>query len=368
MQSMIVYGTMFVSSVFLANRAKKTEKRGYLLAIIVILSLVSGCRKYTVGGDTVSYYRICQSLLTSGENIYYGMEKGFEYYCRFVLALVPSSQFVLALTGGIIFTLVICRLWDFREIAEFDWMVASFIVTFYAFLLSGIRQGLALAIVFWGTRFLENRKYVWYVVCIALAATFHKTAIIACANLLWELRLWKQLSKSNRFFLLLFILAAPVLGSVLMKKYSWQHYSKFVEVSAGKRVLVEAGFGILSLIAFEFDGRCNTRGRYKAFTNAGSTSSRIPLHQKVAMVKLYYIFGLLTQATGYIASTFSRIGLYWYWFEAIFMGMMVKSRMNRKIFKVMFFFFLCYLCYSDSRRNGYHQLPYLFFWQTEQGL
>lgn len=368
MQSIIVYGTMFLSSVFLANRAKRTEKKGYLLAIILILSFVSGCRKYTVGNDTITYYRYFQNILLLKDNLYSDMEKGFEYYCRFTLALVPSPQFVLLLTGVIMFTLVIWRLWEFRDIAEFDWTVASFIVLFYAFLLSGIRQGLALAIVFWGTRFLENRKYIRYAVCIALAAVFHKTAIIACASLLWELRLWKQLSKRNRFFLLLFILAAPVLAKLLMQRYTLKQYARFIEISIGTRVPVEGIFGILSLIAFEFDGRYSTHGRYNTYTNAKSVNTRNRLRQKISTVKAYYIVGLLVQTTGYISTTFSRIALYWYWFEAIFMGMMVKSRMNQKIFKIMFFLFLAYMCYSDSRRNGFHQLPYLFFWQGIQGL
>lgn len=363
MQSIMVYGMMFTSCVLLANRAKRTQEKGYLIAIILALTFVCGCRKRTVGSDTISYYRICQNIVLTGENIYYGMEKGFEYYCRAVLTLIPSPQFFLFLTALITFTLVICRLWEMREIAEFDWMVAGFIVFFYTFLLSGIRQGLALAIVFWGTRFLEQKKYVWYAGCVVLAATFHKTAIVAFASLFWELRRWRQLSKKNRYFMLLCILAVPVAGTALMQNYSLKHYSRFIELSAGKRVLAESVFGFFSLIAFEFDDRYVVHRRYRMFSRESYSNLRAELHQKIATVKVYYIIGLLTQATGYVSSTFSRIGLYWYWFAAVFMGMMVKSKVNQKIFKVMFFLFLIYLCYADSKRNGYNQLPYQFFWQ-----
>lgn len=365
MQSILVYGTMFTSSVLLANRAKKTGGKGYLLAIILILSFVCGCRSMTVGIDTNSYYILFKSIVLTGKNTYYyGMEKGFEFFCCTVLALVPSTQFLFFLTALITFTFVICRLWEFHEIAEFDWMVACFLVSFYTFLLSGIRQGVAVAIVFWGTRFLEKKKYVWYVICVILAGTFHKTAVLACLSFLWELRFWGQLSKKNRYFLALCVLAMPAAAYFLMQNYTVEQYSKFISVSFGKRILVECGFGILSLIAFAFDDRGVVRHRHKVFLNKNHLDSRASLQQRIATVKVYYAVGVLIQLSGYISSSFARSGLYWYWFESVFMGMMVKSKKNQRIFRVMFFLFLAYICYSDGERNGNWQLPYLFFWQA----
>jgi transmembrane protein EpsG len=206
MQSVLIYGSMFTLSVCLANRAKKTNNQLYITGIVFLLSAVCGCRALSVGNDTKSYYNICLAILNSSPIGYATLEKGFEYLCHLLLAIIPSPHFVFAVIAVLTYALVMSRLWELRNIAEFDWSVAGFILSFFPFTLSGIRQGLALAIVFWATRYLSNKKYATYILFVLIASTLHNTAIIACANLLWEIRLWRHLKKEIASYSLQFLL------------------------------------------------------------------------------------------------------------------------------------------------------------------
>jgi multisubunit Na+/H+ antiporter MnhB subunit len=146
-----------------------------------------------------------------------------------------------------------------------------------------------------------------------------------------------------------------------MQRYFVARYEKEIAatVEIGMRKIVELGFGILALIAYEVDYRFQEKNKQQ-----NNYDKYVTTHQTVNTLKLYYFVGVIINATGYISSTFGRAGLYWYWFEPVLMGMMVKSKVNQRLFKFAIFIFYAYLCYASWTRNGYNQIPYQFFWQT----
>ena len=273
MESFLVYGSMFCFSIFFANRAKKTGKKQYVWLIIFILSFVYGCRAKTVGYDTISYYNAFNGYLMNSKYIAADFEIGFEYLSRLVLKIIPNISFLFISYAVVIFALIVWRLWDFRNVAEFDWTIAFFLVVNFFSMENIMRQYIALAIVFWGTRFIEKKKYLAYLAIVALASIFHKTALLTCLSLLLELRLWKKLSIWNKSIIALCIAAGPIVAWYASKYYIDSYYERIISYSnsfsIGKRVYVDILLAVLALIAFEYDKSNSWRSAYRL----GTTSS-----------------------------------------------------------------------------------------------
>ena len=80
-----------------------------------------------------------------------------------------------------------------------------------------------------------------------------------------------------------------------------------------------------------------------------------------------YFIGLLLNSLNYIFLYMGRIGLYFYVFEAIYIGYIFKAK-NRSIwsvaFKFLYFLLLMYYLYDNVTSGNQGELPYLFFWQS----
>lgn len=371
MQSVIIYGAMIISSVFFANRAKNTGKKRYLLYIVLILSFICGCRADSVGNDTLGYRKIYENIIISGESSYSEMEEGYTFLCKVILAVYPNVQAVFIVVALITYALVVWRLWEVRDIAEFDWAVMCFVCSFHFFIQSGMRQGIALAVVFWSTRFLEKNNYTKYIVGVLIASLLHKTAIFACINVFFTIPLWNKLSIQKQVFLGISVLALPFAARFFMQNYTWERYSELFtsRPNIGLRALAEGAFAILSYIAFEYCSNINsfnlTQSKYTI--EQGKRRKYVPmmdLRYRINTVKLYYIIGLLIGLFGYVSSTLGRMQLYWYWYQPIFMGMLARSRVNRAIMRFLIFAFMMYIFFDSFIGNGYSQIPYIFFWKA----
>lgn len=356
MESAIVYGSMIASSIFFAIRAKISNCRVYLLCIVLVLTFVCGCRAYSVGNDTQGYFDIYESILKNGVNPYSEMEPGYEYLCRGILLILPHPQAVFILVALITYSLITWRFWELRDIAEFDWAIACFTISFHFFIQSGMRQSLALAVVFWTMRYLEKKKILSYLIGVTIAYTIHRSAMVAFVNIFCLLPLWKKLSVKKQLSLLLCILAIPIGLLIAMRYYAWGRYIDLFEANfeIGLRVFAEIGFALLSIIAF-------------GYTDTAKSSMPIPAvstRYRTGMIRLYYVLGLLIGTLGYISSTLGRMQMYWYWYQPVLMGMLARSKCNRAILRSLIILFMIYLCISSITGNGYSQVPYLFFWQV----
>ena len=364
MQSVIIYSAMVISSTYFANRAKNSGKKVYLFCIMLVLTFVCGCRAYSVGNDTKGYFDVYESMIKTGINLYAEMEIGYEWLCRIILLVIPNPQAVFVLVAFITYMLVILRLWEFRDIAEFDWAIPCFIVSFHFFIQSGMRQGLALAVVFWSTRYLDRNRLFGYLIGVAIASLLHKSAIAAFVNVFAVLPLWRKLDIKKQIFLLLCIAVIPIGILTVVRHYTWERYQELFSgnFDIGMRVFIEIGFAVLSVIAFQFDPCMDYEALNKS-TIDKKQKCVTSIEYRIKEVRLFYVVGLLIGNLGYISSTLGRMQMYWYWYQPVFMGMLVKSRYNRTIFKCLVIIFMTFLCITSIAGNGYSQVPYLFFWQ-----
>lgn len=199
----IPYILLFLICVLLASAAQKRNKVRYVVILIVALTVFAGLRADSVGIDTSAY-------VTNLANGYYKLyEVGFQKLSSFFES-GNNIEIYLMTIGAVIYTLIIMRLWELRNIISFPFSVFLFLIIHFAPTMNTMRQYMACAIVFWGTRFLFSKKVIPYLVCIFVAMAFHRTAFIGAGFLLIYFLQWKQMKVYQKLTSLAFLFTLPI--------------------------------------------------------------------------------------------------------------------------------------------------------------
>lgn len=184
----MIYILIFVltSSLFLISSKLKNRKMIFILEIsaVILLSLFSGLRDYTVGTDNKVYILPYYEFALYFDYVDYineyieNAEFGFltiEYFAANVLKNPNFTLFVLAFITNLFIYLGIRNLRDKVDIA-FAWFVYCCIQ--YNFTLNLMRQYVAVAIVFYLFSSEKNLKLKKVVLLTIFAMMFHLSAII----------------------------------------------------------------------------------------------------------------------------------------------------------------------------------------------
>ncbi len=126
------------------------------------MALLSGLRGISVGKDTRSYTDTFEMILHNQrvELSWTGIETSFINLCSILQKINTSPQFLFVLFSFLINGFIIVRFWDFRYVASFTWMMIAYYIGFYFMTFNIMRQFCAIAIIFWGTRYIDRKKYI----------------------------------------------------------------------------------------------------------------------------------------------------------------------------------------------------------------
>lgn len=183
----MVYPILFISTLVLAGVSELYSKRelieitkekkimsNYLLFFsFTCMFLVSSVRK-DVGIDYIQYSSLQIPMVLSGD--YSNVEFLYRYVIK-IGYLIGKNQMVFVLTHLIIL------LFSYKAFINNS---TNYLFSMYIFLFSGffnhslniMRQSIATAIFLYAIKFIFERKFIKYVISIAVSFLFHKTAII----------------------------------------------------------------------------------------------------------------------------------------------------------------------------------------------
>lgn len=180
LQTLFVYISLAFLMFFLVRKSMADERKmswSYWLAML-LFTLVFGMR-YGVGIDYNAYLDIYEdwdylSTTEYGERV----EPGFQlviYLCR-ALSLDVVGYFSILAFLQIFFLFLAFR--DAKE--PFSFMCLTLIFTGLAMVsfMNGIRQNIAFCIFIFAIRYIESKSFFKYLLLIALATLFHKSAVI----------------------------------------------------------------------------------------------------------------------------------------------------------------------------------------------
>lgn len=152
----------------------------FTVIIIMIFAVFSGLRD-NVGTDYQSYRRIYNGCV-SADNIfsYYaetGTEIGFILLCKLANYLFHDYWGVLFLSAFLTICFSLKGIKRFAGNANLALMIFVFIVLYLAPSFNIIRQIMAASIIFFGFKYIEERKIIKYILITIAASFFHLSAL-----------------------------------------------------------------------------------------------------------------------------------------------------------------------------------------------
>lgn len=208
--SLIAFVLLFIPFIYSLNNGnpKSTTMKSSFILCMLLLFVISAFRGKTVGNDTHEYIRIFEEINSSytWESRY---EKGYLLLNLLLRKISTDFQIVPIVTSAFILYTIGKFIWKH---SKYPWL-SLFILfaNFFSFITSGIRQSIAIAVLLWATEFLIKKRYMYFVISVIIAYSFHNSALLFLASLL--------LVKLQATWKLVFIYAIiGIMGSVLFSE------------------------------------------------------------------------------------------------------------------------------------------------------
>lgn len=172
---------IFILLLFLVGFTAK-KKKPFFYICAVCMFLVVALRAWVVGVDTETNIYVFQNSIGD----YHPTEPLWDAYVVFMRSITDNPQIFLATTA--LLTLLPLYILIYKK-SEFI-LLALFVYFIlpndqgYIFIMSGIRQAIAITLVLWMYHCFENRKWVWVAILVTAAFLIHNSSVIAFAGLL----------------------------------------------------------------------------------------------------------------------------------------------------------------------------------------
>lgn len=211
----------------------------------MLLILFSSIRNYTVGTDSVIY---TEAYRFGYDPYYYGfnskVEYGYQFIDSFILNIF-SNYFWLFLFFSIIvislYMITIKRL-------SINYLMSVFIFItfgFYTFFFNGLRQGVAMAICFFGLPYLIEKRIIPYFLVVLTASMFHVSALVMLPVYFLVLTKIKIEYKILACFIVSILASQILIGYLAQGNSRYEHYTQEAEKAGGYITLL-----FYSLIGF----------------------------------------------------------------------------------------------------------------------
>lgn len=362
--SICLYLVVLTGCLLLAYRAQETNKSLWVWIVVMCLSLIVGLRGYTVGVDTDNYVEIFQNVAAGNSEAVQGTERTFLLIVRILQLFSKSHTFLFLIFSFVTNALMIFRIWEFRNIISFPWAIIYFFGCFFFFTFNIMRQMVAVAMIFWGTRYVQRKIYWKFLLIMAVAALFHQSALLGLLYLVIDvlcfkktrqiyIDLIKNIVKDSKIVAAIGLclgLLAVVFVAIKASKYI--HYFTNVTLDVGFLVPLK----LLVLCAFA----CMVKHESGKWGGIGRKAIQRYMDQNVV---IYYGVGLCISLLGYSFHFMDRIGLYFTPFGCLFVGYLIKKARHRWIALAVLGVVVILPLAMDLCSGGQGQLPYMFFWQ-----
>lgn len=339
----------------------KKDRKEILLFVVVCTTLVAGLRAVSVGIDTRQYTKYFRLLRDGDFEHVYGLESSFMYLCSGLMKIFQDEHFLFAIFALLTHGLILFRLWDFKENIALPWAVSCYLIMFYPESLNVMRQLVAIAFVFYGTRYISRKKYIMFFMFVAIAFLFHNSALLGMGFLIVDFIFqWRTLEKTKKAKLMkaaviVMIVVAATAVLLIWKGNIIARYKKYF-------TNIRFNFGLMLYAKFMFllGSIALMHGELKAAYDSEKGKRCV---QQIQTIRFYYGAGIVLTSLGYIIENSHRIGWYFGIVECVYFGVIVKKGKYRHLFQVVIAAILLYTFLSKMIKGSNGVMPYLFFWQ-----
>ena len=218
----------------------KTNKQVVLFIIFFVFFILVAFRDFSVGIDTrgvylshffYSDYRNISQIFSEGESQFM-MEKGYlliEYIVQSLIGKTYDGYRALIVLMGLL--TISSYFYALKRSTVNEYLSAFFFVSFgfLSFSMTGIRQGLAIALCSWGVSFYLEKKHYFFYLFLLIAFFFHKSCLILLLlplvskiNINRKKELWLFI-----FSILIIPISAVIMRMVMNNYINFRDYSDF---------------------------------------------------------------------------------------------------------------------------------------------
>lgn len=160
----------------------------FIIATICIFAIPAMFR-YDVGIDYVQYIPVVK-LIGNNSSLSRALMFTYKEPTLGVIFYYASSIFKNIRVGFSVYALAtqflfILSCWKYRKIVKPYISVFMYGCLYYYETYNTFRQALAIAIVIWGLEYIFKKKYAQYLICVAIATSFHYSALISLVLLFY---------------------------------------------------------------------------------------------------------------------------------------------------------------------------------------
>lgn len=358
---MTIYVVNLAIVILLGNllcRNKQYGKKAFMILVCLQLILLCGLRADTVGRDTYGYVclyfdKVMQTPLNAGFFAKFPTEKGFYLLTKLISFLSTDYTLWFIVVAAIPIILICLTVYKYSKDVVLS-MAVFIALRPYAFLFTGLKQGIALGICFYSYRYIVEKKFFPFIACVLLAATFHRSsAIFILAYFLSRIRLDK---KGFTMAILIGTISLVAIGPLLSK----------VNYFILKPLNVYSNYAISAFKSEELNSGLSTVILYTILLIYGLVNRQkiIDTNKNADAIFGFIYLSVIFYLSGLLGSILYRIAMYFGWFIILFLPDITnifKEGKDRFIFKYVLYsvLFAQFLYFGP----GFSLVPYVFFWQ-----
>jgi len=176
---LLLHLTLFVvtTTLLLFKRKSAPQLVGYFIAITLIIVVV-GLRGKSVGTDTHNYYRMFWDIIFVQGSAYLDkLEPLYKLLNKSVFWCGGSPETLIFVSTLITYGFMASTIYRYSPSLPLSLATLYGVGPFF-FLYSGIRQGIAIVLVFYSIKFVAQQKIIKFITTIIIAVGFHYSAIV----------------------------------------------------------------------------------------------------------------------------------------------------------------------------------------------
>lgn len=162
------------------TKVQYKERRNWLLAAAIPMFLLIALRGKLMGADTLVYLKFYQFTAEASWGEMFDIvdfEPGFVIFEKLV-SYISKEPLFFQITYTAVYLITMVHFANQMERAQFLFLFFFATLGIYAFMFTGVRQCLAMCICLFSYDYVKKRRIIPFLLCIALAYTFHKSSIL----------------------------------------------------------------------------------------------------------------------------------------------------------------------------------------------
>lgn len=244
---MIVYVALVLILVIIAFWGRICKQSQLLYYTILLIIIIFTAFRDSIGVDTASYQDIYYRLTLGHENTH--AEIGYLYINKIAALLKAPYVIVQLLTVGLSVFFLHLFIKSSIRVPEQGFALIVFLCStlYLSYYCSGVRQGIAISVCLYASRYIINRKFTKFILVVGFATLFHKSAICFIPGYVIYRKKIKIL-----YLILLFVVAyflAPYVKVVfdILISYVTGHYMGYATLFNGD-ANAKSGLGIIARV------------------------------------------------------------------------------------------------------------------------